>query len=139
MSNRKGRLSAQGLDENVVEAFRMYVVERYGKLHTVFGQEIQKAMEAYLENATHSHTHPSDIELSERKSVGEKTVHAEEAIQKAGLLRAINNGGSVLPNAVKNILGECVGIDPRTINNYYNAFCRKHELITNPSGELIRI
>lgn len=136
---KQGRLSAQGLDEKVVESFRSYVIERYGKLHTVFGQEIQKAMEAYLENATNTHTHHSEIQLSERKSVEEKAVHAEEAIQKAGLLRAINNGGSVLPNAVKNILCESVGIDPRTINNYYNAFCRKHELITNPSGELIRI
>lgn len=135
----KGRLSARGLDENVVEAFRNYVMDRYGKLHTVFGLEIQKAMEAYLETATHIHTHPSNMQLSERKSVEEKAVRAEEAIQKAGLLSAINNGGSVRPNAVKNILGESVGIDPRTINNYYNAFCRKHELITNPSGELIRI
>ena len=47
---KRGRLSAQGLDEEVVEAFRKYVIQRYGKLHTVFGQELQKAMEAYLEN-----------------------------------------------------------------------------------------
>jgi hypothetical protein len=71
---KKGRLSAQGLDENVIEAFRMYVIERYGKLHTVFGQEIEKAMEAYLENATSTLTHPSDMQLSERKSVEEKAV-----------------------------------------------------------------
>jgi len=133
---KRGRLSAQGLDENVVEEFRMYVMERYGKLHTVFGQELQKAMEAYLEN-TDTHTHPPNIQL--RKSVEEKTERVEEAIQATGLLNAISNGGSVHPNAVKNILGMSVGIDPRTVNNYYNAFCRKHELITNSNGNLTRI
>lgn len=46
-----GRLSAQGLDENMIEEFRTYVRGRYGQLHTVFGHEVQKAMEEYLENA----------------------------------------------------------------------------------------
>lgn len=133
---KRGRLSAQGLDEEVVEAFRMYVMERYGKLHTVFGQELQKAMEEYLGNAN-THTHALNTQL--RKTVEEKTELVEEVIQTAGLLNAINNGGSVRPNAIKKILGESVGIDPRTINNYYNAFCRKHELITNLNGELARI
>lgn len=136
MTKQSGRLSAQGLDEDVVEAFRTYVRERYGKLHTVFGQEIQRAMEAYLEN-TNTHTHHSNIKL--RKSVEEKTERVEEAIQAAGLMNAINNGGSVRPNAIKNILGTSVGIDPRTVSNYYNAFCRKHELITNINGDLTRI
>ena len=133
---KRGRLSAQGLDEEVVEAFRMYVMERYGKLHTVFGQELQKAMEEYLGNAN-THTHALNTQL--RKTVEEKTELVEEVIQTAGLLNAINNGGSVRPNAIKKILGESVGIDPRTINNYYNAFCRKHELITNLNGELARV
>jgi HD superfamily phosphohydrolase len=103
MVKEKGRVSARGLDENVVESFKEFVIGRYGKLHTVFGQEIQKAMEAYLENATSTHTHQPNSQL--QKSVEEKTERVEEAIQAAGLLNAINNGGSVRPNAVKNILG----------------------------------
>lgn len=63
---KRGRLSVQGLDENVVEAFRIYVKKRYGKLHTVFGQEIEKAMEAYLENIN-THTQ------LRKKSVDRKT------------------------------------------------------------------
>ena len=134
---KMGRLSAQGLDENVIEEFRTYVIKRYGKLHTVFGQEVQKAMEAYLENVDNTHTHRYNTQS--RKNVDEKTEFVEGAIKTAGLLNAINNGGSVRPNAIKNILSESVGIDPRTINNYYSAFCRKHELITNSNGELTRI
>ena len=134
---KRGRLSAQGLDENVVEAFRKYVMERYGKLHTVFGQEVQKAQEAYLENAN-THTHHPNMQLR-KNMVEEKIEIVEEEIQAVGLLNAISMGGSVRPNAVKQILGKSVGIDPRTINNYYNAFCRKHELITNSNGDLTQI
>lgn len=138
MVKQNGRISAQGLDENVVEAFRTYVMKRYGKLHTVFGQELQKAMETYLQNrSTHTHTSSSNMQL--RKSVEEKTQFVEETIQSTGLMNAISNGGSVRPNALKKVLGMSVGIDPRTINNYYNAFCRKHELITNSKGDLTRI
>jgi hypothetical protein len=97
MVKEKGRVSARGLDENVVESFKEFVIGRYGKLHTVFGQEIQKAMEAYLnENATHTHK-----DRSERKTTASdrKIELVEEHIQAAGLLSAINNGGSVRPNA----------------------------------------
>jgi len=44
----KGKISAQGLNPDVVEAFREHVRKKYGKLHTVFGLELQQAIEDYL-------------------------------------------------------------------------------------------
>ncbi len=48
MTTMKGRISAQGLNPDVVESFRDYVQKKYGKLHTVFGLELQQAIEEYL-------------------------------------------------------------------------------------------
>ena len=42
------RLSVRGIDENVLENFKESVREKYGKLHTVFGLEVEKALELYL-------------------------------------------------------------------------------------------
>ncbi|MBE9592100.1 MAG: hypothetical protein IMF19_01340 [Proteobacteria bacterium] len=140
MTKEKGRLSARGLDENVVQAFREFVSERYGKLHTVFGQELEKAMISYLDdNSAHTHKNKSE-KKSLRKSPHDMKIElVEEHIQAAGLLSAINNGGSVRPNAVKAILSTSVGIDPRTVNNHFDAFCRRHELTVNSNDELARL
>jgi hypothetical protein len=44
------RVSAQGLNPNIVTQFRAYVEGKYGKLHTVFGLELQKAMQELMES-----------------------------------------------------------------------------------------
>jgi hypothetical protein len=115
MTKEKGRLSARGLDENVVQAFREKVKERYGKLHTVFGLELQKAMEAYLE------------------------VRLDEELKSLGFLTAINNGGSIYENTVKKVMRKSVGLDARTISKYFQAFCDKNDLEVNTNGELIKL
>lgn len=140
MVKEKGRISARGLDENVVESFKEFVIGRYGKLHTVFGQEIQKAMVAYLDdNCALPHKNQSKKNTFRKSASDRKIELVEEHIQAAGLLAAINNGGSVRPNAVKTILSASVGIDPRTVNNHFDAFCRRHELTVNLNDELTRL
>jgi hypothetical protein len=138
MVKEKGRVSARGLDENVVEAFKEFVIGRYGKLHTVFGQEIQKALVAYLEENS-AHTHKDKFEKKSFHAGDRKIELVEEHIQAAGLLAAIDNGGSVRPNAIKTILSASVGIDPRTVNNHFDAFCRRHELTVNSNNEITRL
>jgi hypothetical protein len=135
----KGRLSAQGLDENVIDAFRENVRERYGKLHTVFGQQLQIAMEQYLDrNSTHTHESEQEkfMQKAEKKSIGViRLENAEQAIQTAGLLAAISGGG-VYPEAVKTVLKRSVGLDERTITKYFDAFCAKNNFTIEQSGAL---
>ena len=134
MTQEKGRLSLRGLDEEVIETFRERVRERYGKLHTVFAQEVQKAMEQYLDPAN-THTQEKFVQR-EKKSIGAiRLEEAEQEIQKVGLLAAINKGG-VYPKAIKKVMEQSVGLDNRTINKYFDLFCEKHSLTIEQSGAL---
>jgi ribosome-associated translation inhibitor RaiA len=45
---QRAELHVRGLNANVVNAFREYVLKKYGKLHTVFGLEVEKALSEYL-------------------------------------------------------------------------------------------
>ena len=44
-----GRISVQGIDEEMWNEFKESVREKYGKLHTVLGLEVEKALKEYLE------------------------------------------------------------------------------------------
>jgi hypothetical protein len=139
MTKEKGRLSARGLDENVVQAFREKVKERYGKLHTVFGLELQKAMEAYLE-VDYTHTPKKESPPKNVNSIGELRLNRlDEELKSLGFLTAINNGGSIYENTVKKVMRKSVGLDARTISKYFQAFCDKNDLEVNTNGELIKL
>lgn len=43
-----GRLSAQGISDRLLNEFKDRVRWKYGKLHTVYGIELAKAMRWYL-------------------------------------------------------------------------------------------
>ena len=45
---QRAELHVRGLNAEVVNAFREYVLKKYGKLHTVFGLEVEKALSEYL-------------------------------------------------------------------------------------------
>ena len=45
---QRTELHVRGLNAEVVNAFREYVLKKYGKLHTVFGLEVEKALSEYL-------------------------------------------------------------------------------------------
>jgi ribosome-associated translation inhibitor RaiA len=45
---QRAELHVRGLNANVVNAFREYVLKKYGKLHTVLGLEVEKALSEYL-------------------------------------------------------------------------------------------
>jgi ribosome-associated translation inhibitor RaiA len=45
---QRTELHVRGLNANVINAFREYVLKKYGKLHTVFGLEVEKALSEYL-------------------------------------------------------------------------------------------
>ncbi|MFV9677867.1 MAG: hypothetical protein ACNYVW_09495 [Methanosarcinales archaeon] len=135
----KGRISAQGLNPDVVESFKEHVKTKYGKLHTVFGLELQQAIEDYLsKNSTHTHNRePAKNEVPPTKSIGERKLdQAECALNAAGLLEAIQNGGIVYSSAVKGIMQQSVGLDSRTVNKYFDAFCYRNNFEVTPEGAL---
>jgi ribosome-associated translation inhibitor RaiA len=45
---QRAELHVRGLNAEVVNGFREYVLKKYGKLHTVFGLEVEKALSEYL-------------------------------------------------------------------------------------------
>lgn len=45
---QRAELHVRGLNADVLDAFREYVLKKYGKLHTVFGLEVEKALSEYL-------------------------------------------------------------------------------------------
>ena len=45
---QRAELHVRGLNGEVVNAFRECVLKKYGKLHTVFGLEVEKALSEYL-------------------------------------------------------------------------------------------
>jgi ribosome-associated translation inhibitor RaiA len=45
---QRAELHVRGLNAEVVNAFRECVLKKYGKLHTVFGLEVEKALSEYL-------------------------------------------------------------------------------------------
>lgn len=42
------RISVRGINPEVLKEFKKYVESKYGKLHTVMGQELEKAIISYL-------------------------------------------------------------------------------------------
>ncbi|HJH28013.1 MAG TPA: hypothetical protein C5S37_14910, partial [Methanophagales archaeon] len=55
------------------EEFKNHVKEKYGKLHTVLGLEVEEALKAYLAVGTekvNTHTHPKEKEEEEEEETG---------------------------------------------------------------------
>lgn len=46
------RISARGINPEVIEQFKAIVKNKYGKLNTVYGLELQKALEMYISAST---------------------------------------------------------------------------------------
>jgi hypothetical protein len=51
-----GRLDVRGISEDTLIKFKRHVQKKYGKIHTVLGLEVEKALKSYL----------SEIEFQER-------------------------------------------------------------------------
>lgn len=98
-------IHVRGIEEKMWSEFKEGVRERYGKLHTVLGQEVERALREYMGNppeVRRTHTH-------QRKE--EKTSQREESKTKipkgivAGKTRTerINNIGEMLAHGSDEI------------------------------------
>ena len=138
------RLSVRGIDENVLENFKESVREKYGKLHTVFGLEVEKALELYLAGLPQTpdtHTHEKKEEnVQEKGSPGQKSkinIPSSTMVGKTRIDR-INNVGGMLMNGTAEITEkglrrfiETQGVgDDRVIESYIKTMKRKGWLVS---------
>ena len=139
-----GRLDVRGINENILENFKESVKEKYGKLHTVMGLEVEKALSLYLEGypqiAT-THTHQKKEEKVQEGGNPEQNHKSKiPGGIMAGKTRAerINNVGEMLMNGTPEITDtglrrfiatQGVG-DDRVIESYIQTMKLKGWLVT---------
>ena len=106
-----GRISVQGIDEEMWSEFKENVIEKYGKLHTVLGLEVEKALREYMSGnpqGANTHTHQKKEEKTEYKENLEQESKTKIpkgiAIGKTRKDR-INNIGEMLMHGSAEITG----------------------------------
>ena len=135
-----GRISVQGIDEEMWSEFKENVIEKYGKLHTVLGLEVEKALREYMEGHPQrgsTHTHQKQEEKTEQKEDSKEKISKGIAVGKTRAER-INNVGEMLMYGSEEISD--VGIqrlitsqqvgDERVIESYIQTMKLKGWLVT---------
>ena len=135
-----GRLDVRGISEDVLVVFKDDVRERYGKLHTVLGQEVEKALRAYLGmdmQIGDTHTHQKQEEKKEQKEDPKEKMQKGIVVGKTRIER-INNIGEMLMHGSSEITDtglrrfiatQGVG-DDRVIESYIQTMKLKGWLVT---------
>lgn len=154
---KKGEVHIRIGDEDIPiwNRFKSVVLEKYGKLHGVLGDEVVKAMELYLEKCSqgeHTHTRRKEEEKKEehqpedRKNPGiyanggnpktKKEMIREELILKtSNLAEHAHNGEKIRVKAFKRIIRAVTGVvDSRSVNNYLEMVLDEHLLEVDGKG-----
>jgi hypothetical protein len=115
------RISARGINPGVINEFKTIVKNKYGKLQTVYGMEIQKALEMYIASQgeskknTRTHTERNEGEIETKPSPFQKKVSRVKDVMVAS--GAWDTEAFQRPVA-KRYVSEVCGGDPRTIDRY---------------------
>jgi len=122
-----GRISVQGIDDNLWTTFKENVQDKYGKLHTVLGQEVEKALRAYMEQGfqnERTHTHQKEKKNDEKKPIKYKTTEdvmvgktREERIQNIGKL-LVYGSGEISNIGIRRLIATQKVGDKRVIESY---------------------
>ncbi|WP_290597910.1 MULTISPECIES: hypothetical protein [unclassified Archaeoglobus] len=100
------------VDPEIWEAFKNYVFSKYGTLHKYLGDEISRAMKAYLKDSQNAHTQEFEHMISKPNKKHIKLL--------VWLLK--NYPAEVLYSIVKDYIVDNYGIDKRTIKKYLHDF-----------------
>jgi hypothetical protein len=116
------RISARGISPDVLEEFRKVVKSKYGKLNTVYGLEIQKALEMYIsaskipQGSTHTHKQNEgkvNVSLEQKKlPIAKFETVKEEFLNNAGDTETFQR------LYAERLVKEHLGRDPRTVEKY---------------------
>lgn len=141
-----GRLDVRGVDDSVLAEFKSCVREKYGKLHTVMGLEVERALRYYLNELTFregTRTQKEEVETPEKKKDARglsqaklmagykvpgdvmfgsvRTTRGHKVIMEIiAQLQEIGqwNGHDLNRKVVERLAWKYGGMDPRTVKNY---------------------
>ncbi len=126
------RLDVRGIEPEIIENFKKFVLDKYGKLHTVMGIEVGKALLAYMQedmttmkdiSNTHTHSHSDEYEQSKKKKKDAnmsmyyaRLTAIQDRMREVGAwdVETFQNGIAV------RFIKELCGGDSRTIQKYYS-------------------
>lgn len=121
------RLDVRGIEPEIIENFKKFVLDKHGKLHTALGKEVGKALLAYMEGDipnreyTHTHAHEEEQLQKKKKDLQLSPYHARlTAIQEK--MRTVGgwDTDSFQDGLAVRYIKEICGGDARTINKYYS-------------------
>ena len=98
----------RGIEEEMWNEFKENVIARYGKLHTVLGQEVGEALRAYMGGGMqrgNTHTHQKEEQKTEQKENSNQKIPKGIAVGKTRAER-ISNIGEMLMNGSAEISGK---------------------------------
>jgi len=84
-----GRLDVRGVNDSVLAEFKDCVKEKYGKLHTVMGLEVERALRFYLNELTFRES--TRTQTGGEKTPKEKIDTKKEGGASQGKLTMVNN------------------------------------------------
>jgi len=141
-----GRLDVRGVNDAVLAEFKNCVKEKYGKMHTVMGLEVERALRFYLNELTFredTHTQKEEVKtaekkkdawgLSQAKSMGEYKVPEDVMFGSVRTTRGHKvvmeiiaqmqemgqwNGHDINRKIIERLAWKYGGMDPRTVKNY---------------------
>ena len=141
-----GRLDVRGVNDSVLAEFKDCVREKYGKLHTVMGLEVERALRFYLNELTFregTHTQKEEVKTAEKKNdarglsqaklMGGYKVPEDVMFGSVRTTRGHKvvmdiiaqmqemgqwNGHDINRKVVGRLAWKYGGMDPRTVKNY---------------------
>lgn len=131
-NNNKRKLKAihTELDGTILNEFKNNVLRKHGKLHSVMGLELEKALVMYNEKELlkqQQTTHSKQIPSGNRGDVTKKIQQIKQNLLQLASFPEVNTNS--IKAVIKQVLGE---VDSRTFNKYYNGVLK--ESITLRTG-----
>lgn len=99
--------------EDVLNAFRNLVIEKYGCLKGYFSEEVERALDEYIRS---HNTHIEHIDISL------KAKHIR-------LLKFLEDRYEVLYSEIRDFIHKNFGVDKRTERKYFNDFLLKYNFV----------
>ena len=110
------------VEEETWRRFKQTVLEKYGKLKGVLGQELTRALEHYMTLEQHAHAHKKHMHESKKSS---------DKLTK--LIEYVSNFYEITHRDLEKYIAENIGFDKRTIEKYI-----AHLLLKNIITEKIK-
>lgn len=124
-----GRVSANNVNDVTLMRFKALVRQKHGKLHTVYSQELERAMNEFIaRNASGgTRTHPTNLTDFEKPDDGRCNAGHHKAYKVIQMVKELGMWDSKqYPEAVVvRYIKKEIGLDPARTVARYNKYIRK--------------